>query len=80
MVRQYELGTALSMSIVIGEFSYSRYLLEKMLNLNSPTHDSLPVVKAGWDLYEICRGDLVLVDRTQRLFLAKAFIFSIFQE
>ena len=66
MVNQYELGTALSMSIVIGQFPYSRYLLERELKLNSPGYDSLLVVRAGWDLYEIRRGDLVLVDRNQR--------------
>jgi hypothetical protein len=66
MVNQYELGTALSMSIVIGQFPYSRDLLEKELKLNSPSYDSLLVVQAGWDLYDIRRGDLVLVDRNQR--------------
>jgi transcriptional regulator with XRE-family HTH domain len=66
MVNQYELGTALSMSVVIGQFPYSRYLLEKKLNLTSPTYDSLFVVQAGWDLYDISRGDLVLVDGDQK--------------
>ncbi len=66
MVCQYELGTALSMSMIIGHIPFSRWLLERKLDLKDPTYDTLLVAQAGWDLYQISRGDLVLIDRNQR--------------
>jgi Helix-turn-helix len=66
MVSQYELGTALGMSVIIGQVPFSRYALETRLNLKQPSYDTLLVVQAAWDLYEISRGDLVLIDRSQK--------------
>lgn len=65
MVDQYERGTALAMEIVVGQVPFSRHRLEKKLGLRNPTHKTLLVIEAGWDLYEISRGDLVLIDRGQ---------------
>jgi transcriptional regulator with XRE-family HTH domain len=64
MVDQYERGTALSMQVVISQVPFSRDSLEK-LGLTEPTHKTLLVIEAGWDLYRIARGDLVLIDRSQ---------------
>jgi hypothetical protein len=68
MVDQYERGTALSMEVVIGRVPFSRHLLEKKLGLTEPTHKTLLVIEAAWDLYRIARGDLVLIDRSQATF------------
>jgi transcriptional regulator with XRE-family HTH domain len=68
MVDQYERGTALSMNVVIGRVPFSRHLLEKKLGLTEPTHKTLLVIEAAWDLYRIARGDLVLIDRSQATF------------
>jgi transcriptional regulator with XRE-family HTH domain len=65
MVDQYELGTALSMSIVIGQIPFSRNFLETRLHLEEPTYKALLAVEAGSNLHEITRGDLVLIDRNQ---------------
>lgn len=65
MVDQYELGTALSMQSIVGQISFSRNLLETRLRLDGPTSATLLAVEAGWNLLEIRRGDLVLVDRQQ---------------
>jgi transcriptional regulator with XRE-family HTH domain len=64
-VDQYERGTALSMEIVIGQIPFSRHFLEKKLGLKEPTHKTLLAIEAGWDLYHIAPGDLVLIDRSQ---------------
>lgn len=65
MVPQYELNTALSMEIIIAQVPFSRFFLEQKLKLKKPSSNSLLVVEAGADLYQIKRGDLVLADRTQ---------------
>ena len=65
MVDQYELGTSLSIPIIINQIPFSRRVLETKLGLKGPTHDTLLVVEAAWDLYHIRRGDLVLIDRDQ---------------
>jgi transcriptional regulator with XRE-family HTH domain len=65
MVPQYELSTALSMEMIIAQVPFSRFFLEQNLKLRKPSYDSLLVIEAGADLYQIRRGDLVLVDRTQ---------------
>jgi len=67
MVDQYERGTALSMQVVIGQVPFSRDSLKK-LGLTEPTHKTLLLIEAGWDLYRIARGDLVLIDRSQATF------------
>jgi transcriptional regulator with XRE-family HTH domain len=64
-VDQYERGTALAMEIVIGQIPFSRHFLEEKLALKEPTHKTLLAIEAGWDLYHIGRGDLVLIDRRQ---------------
>jgi hypothetical protein len=64
-VQQFELGTALSMQIVISEIPFSRNFLETRLRVNEPTQTTLLVVEAGSNLLTIERGDLVLVDRKQ---------------
>ncbi len=66
MVDQYEIGTALSMEIVIGSFPFSRHLLESRLRLKEPSNKTLLVVEADCELSEIAKGDLVLVDRDQK--------------
>jgi transcriptional regulator with XRE-family HTH domain len=65
MVDQYEIGTAINMSIIIGQVPYSRHLLETKSGLKEPKLDTLLSVEADADLYHIARGDLVLIDRTQ---------------
>ena len=65
MVDQYELGTSLSIPVIINQIPFSRHVLDTKLGLRGPTHDTLLVVEAAWDLYQIRRGDLVLIDRNQ---------------
>jgi transcriptional regulator with XRE-family HTH domain len=65
LVDQYELGTALSMQMIVGEVPFSRHLLETRLQINEPTHATLLAVEAGSNLLAIARGDLVLIDRKQ---------------
>jgi transcriptional regulator with XRE-family HTH domain len=65
MIDQYELGTAFSMQMVVGEVPYSRSQLETRLRIKEPTRETLLAVEAGSDLFEIKRGDLVLIDRNQ---------------
>ena len=65
IVDQYDLGTALSMEMVIGQIPFSRNFLESKLRLNEPTANTLLAVEAGWNLSRIVRGDLVLIDRKQ---------------
>jgi transcriptional regulator with XRE-family HTH domain len=66
VVDQYEIGTAQSMEIVIGQVPFSRHFLESRLRLKEPSHQTLLVVEADLNLSEIAHGDLVLVDRNQR--------------
>jgi transcriptional regulator with XRE-family HTH domain len=65
IVDQYEIGTSLSIPIIIGQVPFSRHLLETKLRLKEPTPDRLLAVEADRDLYEITLGDIVLIDRTQ---------------
>jgi len=65
MVDQYELGTSLNMSIVIGQTPFSRNFLEARLHLKEPTHETLLAVEAGSNLFDINRSDFVLIDRNQ---------------
>jgi hypothetical protein len=65
MVDQYELGTALSSQIVVGQIPYSRRLLENAAGLKQPSHKTLLAVAAARDLSELRRRDLVLIDRRQ---------------
>ena len=66
VVDQYEMGTALSMEIVIGQVPFSRHFLESRLRLKEPSYQTLLAVEADANLFEIARGDLVLVDRKQK--------------
>jgi CI repressor-like protein len=65
VVDQYEMGSALSMSAVIGQVPFSRHYLESSLRLKEAAYESLLVVEADANLSVITRGDLVLVDRNQ---------------
>jgi transcriptional regulator with XRE-family HTH domain len=66
VVDQYEIGAALNMEIVVGRFPFSRHFLESRLRLKEPSHETLLMVEADSELLGIARGDLVLVDRTQK--------------
>jgi hypothetical protein len=66
VVDQYEMGTALSMSVIVGQVPFSRHFLESRLRLKDPDSDSLLVVEADANLLAISRGDLVLIDRNQK--------------
>jgi transcriptional regulator with XRE-family HTH domain len=65
-VDQYEAGTALSMSIVIGQVPFNRHFLKSRLRLKDPNRDNLLAVEADSNLLAISRGDLVLIDRDQK--------------
>jgi Helix-turn-helix len=65
LVDQYEIGTALSMSIIVGQVPFSRHLLKTRLRLKEPSRNTLLTVEADLDLYDIRRGDIALIDRTQ---------------
>ena len=65
MVDQYELGTSLAAEMVIGRIPFSRSFLETALGLKNPAPERLLMVEAGSNLFDINRGDLVLIDRGQ---------------
>jgi transcriptional regulator with XRE-family HTH domain len=65
MVDEYELGTALSMEMIVGQVPFSRDFLETRLRLNEPSQATLLAIEAGSKLLDILRGDLVLIDRKQ---------------
>ncbi|HEY6386267.1 MAG TPA: helix-turn-helix domain-containing protein [Candidatus Acidoferrum sp.] len=65
MVDQYELGTSLPAEMVIGQTPFSRNFLEARLQLKEPAHETMLVIEAGSDLFEVNRGDFVLIDRGQ---------------
>jgi len=66
VVDQYEMGTALSMSVIVGQVPFSRHFLGSRLRLRDPDKDNLLVVEADANLLEISRGDLVLIARNQK--------------
>jgi hypothetical protein len=66
VVDQCQLGTPLNMPVSIGQVPFSRHFLESRLQLNDPSNESLLVVEADANLFEISRGDLVFVDREQK--------------
>jgi Helix-turn-helix len=66
VVDQYEMGTALSMSVIVGHVPFSRDFLASRLRLKDPDSDSLLAVEADANLLAISRGDLVLIDRNQK--------------
>jgi hypothetical protein len=53
------------MEVIVGQVPFSRHSLQTKLRLKQPTRDSLLTVEADSDLYQIARGDIVLIDRTQ---------------
>jgi hypothetical protein len=65
MVDEYELGASLAAEMVIRQIPFSRSFLQTPLGLKNPAPERLLMVEAGSNLFEIDRGDLVLVDRTQ---------------
>src|SRR5207247_11085452 len=65
VVDQYGTGTAVSMSVVIGQVPFSRSYLARRLRINDPNPENLLVVEADVNLVGIARGDQVLVDRHQ---------------
>jgi hypothetical protein len=65
MVDQYEPGTSLLIPSIVNQIPFNRHDLEIKLGLKEPTRDTLLMVEAGWNLYHVRRGDIVLVDRNQ---------------
>jgi len=65
VVDQYQIGTALSMAVVIRQIPFSRHYLQLELGLKDLNHETLLMVEADLNLVEISRGDLVLVSRDE---------------
>jgi hypothetical protein len=65
MVDQYKYGAAINTELIIGQIPFSRYFLERKLQLDAPRHRSLLAIESEQNLGGIRRGDLVLIDRTQ---------------
>jgi helix-turn-helix protein len=66
VVDQYEMGTALSMSVIVGQVPFSRQFLESRIRLKAADSGSLLAVEADANLLAVSRGDLVLIDRNQK--------------
>ena len=60
MVDQYD-----SKSLLVNEIPFSRRYLEGSLHLHEPTHKSLMAIESVWNLFNVVRGDLLLIDREQ---------------
>ena len=60
MVDQYD-----SKSLLVNEIPFSRRYLEGSLHLHEPTHKSLMAIESVWNLFDVVRGDLLLIDREQ---------------
>jgi len=65
MVDQYEMGAALNTQLIVGHLPFSRHFLETSVGLKDTTREKLLAVQADRDLYEVARGDLALIDRSQ---------------
>lgn len=60
MVDQYDAN-----SLLVNEIPFSRRYLVGTLRLREPGHKSLMAIESVWDLLDIVRGDLLLIDRDQ---------------
>ncbi len=60
MVDQYD-----SKSLLVNEIPFSRRYLEGTLHLNEPSPKSLMAIESVWNLFDVVRGDLLLIDREQ---------------
>jgi transcriptional regulator with XRE-family HTH domain len=65
MVDQYDPKSSLQIPVIVSQIPFSRHYLESNLRLNDPNHDSLLAIESVWDLFDILRGDLLLVDLKQ---------------
>ncbi len=65
MVDQYDPKWSLAIPRLVNEIPFSRRYLESTLHLDEPTHKSLIAIESVWDLFDIVRGDLLLIDRKQ---------------
>ncbi len=67
MVDQYDPKWSLAIPRLVNEIPFSRRYLESTLRLSEPTHKSLMAIESVWDLFDIVRGDLLLVDCNQAI-------------
>ena len=65
MVDQYDPKSSLAMPVLVNQFPLSRNYLERNLHLSDPSPQSLLAIESVWSLFEVSRGDLLLIDRTQ---------------
>jgi transcriptional regulator with XRE-family HTH domain len=65
MVDQYDLKSSLAIPVLVKQLPLSRTDLERTLHLNDPNPQTLLAIESAWDLLEVSRGDLLLIDRTQ---------------
>jgi hypothetical protein len=60
IVDQYD-----SKSLLVNEIPLSGRYLEGTLHLNEPSHKSLMAIESVWNLFDVVRGDPLLIDREQ---------------
>jgi hypothetical protein len=65
MVDQYDPKSSLAIPVLVKQLPLSRTDLECTLHLNKPSAQTLLAIESAWDLLEVSRGDLLLIDRTQ---------------
>jgi Bacteriophage CI repressor helix-turn-helix domain len=65
MVDQYDPKSSLAMPVLVNQFPLSRNYLERNLQLSDPSPQSLLAIESVGSLFEVSRGDLLLIDRTQ---------------
>lgn len=65
MVDEYDPKSSLLIPTLVNQLPFSRHYLETTLRLNQPSHDSLLAIQSAWNLLDLLRGDLLLIDRKQ---------------
>lgn len=65
IVDRLELGTAFASSRIVGHIPFSRTFLAAKLRIGKLTHERLLAIEAGSNLFEVKRGDFVLIDRDE---------------
>ena len=65
MVDQYDPKSSLQIPVIVNQVPFSRHYLESVLRLGEPNEETLLVIESAWELLEVSRRDLLLIDRNQ---------------
>lgn len=65
VVDQYDPKSSLQIPVLVSEIPFSRHYLENGLHLTEPGRETLLAIESAWELFNISRHDLLLIDRNQ---------------